>query len=88
MRQAWGESVPMFLAENEIATMQDANVMLLKSSEAAAQLGISKSTLHRWVKAGKIECIQIERNAIYFTPDALAAFVEKHRKHYQPRDLA
>jgi excisionase family DNA binding protein len=78
----------MFLAKNEVASMQDNNVMLLKSSDAAAQLGISKSTLHRWVKAGRIECIQIERNAIYFTQEALAAFVEKHRKLYQPRNVA
>jgi excisionase family DNA binding protein len=61
---------------------------LLKSSEAATRLGISKSTLHRWVKAGKIECIQVERNAVYFTEAALAAFVERHRKLYAPRKVA
>ncbi|RPH94707.1 helix-turn-helix domain-containing protein [candidate division KSB1 bacterium] len=62
--------------------------LLLKSSDAAHRLGISKSTLHRWVKAGKIECIQIEHNSVYFTSEALAAFVEKHRKQYIPRNVA
>lgn len=62
--------------------------LLLKSSEAATRLGVSKSTLHRWVRAGKLECIQIERNAVYFTQEALAAFVERHRKLYQPRNVA
>lgn len=62
--------------------------LLLKSTEAANRLGISTSTLHRWVKAGRIECVRIERNAVYFTPEALAAFVQRHRKEYRPRNLA
>jgi excisionase family DNA binding protein len=73
---------------NERTSMTNNQSLLLRSSEAASRLGISKSTLHRWVKAGRIECIQVERNAIYFTPEALAAFVEKHRKLYRPRNLA
>jgi excisionase family DNA binding protein len=58
--------------------------LLLKSSEASSRLGVSKATLHRWVRAGKIECIHIERNAIYFTQEALNAFIERHRKVYRP----
>ena len=68
--------------------MTENQSLLLKSYAAANRLGISKSTLHRWVKAGKIECVQIERNAVYFTPAALEAFVQKHRKQYNPRNLA
>lgn len=62
--------------------------LLLKSTEAAMRLGISPSTLHRWVKAGKIDCIYIERNAIYFTPEALESFVRKNRRQYQPQNPA
>jgi excisionase family DNA binding protein len=62
--------------------------LLLKSSEAATRLGVSTSTLHRWVKAGRIECVQIERNSVYFTPEALEAFIQKHRKQYQSRNVA
>ena len=68
--------------------MTENQSLLLKSYAAANRLGISKSTLHRWVKAGRIECVQIERNAVYFTPEALAAFVQRHRKEYRPRNLA
>jgi len=73
---------------NERTSMTNNQSLLLKSTDAALRLGISKSTLHRWVKAGRIECVQIERNAVYFTPEALAAFVQRHRKEYRPRNLA
>jgi len=62
--------------------------LLLKSSDAANRLGVSTSTLHRWVRSGRIECVQVERNSIYFTPAALESFVQKHRKQYHPRNLA
>jgi hypothetical protein len=29
--------------------------MLLKSSEAVARLGVSTTTLHRWIEAGGVE---------------------------------
>jgi len=73
---------------NERLSMITNESLLLKSSDAAKQLGVSTSTLHRWVKAGRIECIQIERNSVYFTPEALEAFIQKYRKLYQPRNLA
>ena len=62
--------------------------MLIKSTDAAAKLGVSKSTLHRWVKAGKIECVQVESNSIYFTHDALDTFIQEYRKKYNPSILA
>jgi excisionase family DNA binding protein len=70
------------------SSMTENQSLLLKSSDAAHRLGISTSTLHRWVKAGRIECIQVERNAVYFTPESLETFVQKHRKQYQPHNLA
>lgn len=62
--------------------------ILLKSSEAAARLGISTTTLFRYVKAGRIECICVEKNSVYFTVDALEEFVQRHRKRYCPRSVA
>jgi excisionase family DNA binding protein len=59
--------------------------LLMKSSEAAARLGVSLTTLHRWVRSGKIECIRIEKNSVFFTQDALEEFVHKHRKKYRPQ---
>jgi excisionase family DNA binding protein len=73
---------------NERSYMRTNESLLLKSSDAAKQLGVSTSTLHRWVKAGRIECIQIERNSVYFTPEALDAFIQKHSKLYKPRNVA
>jgi excisionase family DNA binding protein len=68
---------------NERTSMTNNQSLLLRSSEAASRLGISKSTLHRWVKAGKIE-----RNSVYFTRQALEDFMRRHRKEYRPRNLA
>jgi len=59
--------------------------ILLKSNEAADRLGISTTTLHRHVKAGKIECIKFSANSIYFTQQQLDEFVERHRKRYIPK---
>jgi len=61
--------------------------LLLKSSEAATQLGVSKSTLHRWVKAGKIECVRIEENSVYFTREAIKEFIQRYRKRYEPASV-
>mgnify|MGYP001156503060 CR=1 FL=1 len=62
--------------------------MLMKSTEAAGILGVSKATLHRWTKAGKIECVQVEVNSIYFTQDALDDFIQRNRKNFSPRNVA
>ena len=58
--------------------------ILVRSSEAAAMLGISKTTIHRLVKAGKLECVQLAVNSIYFTQQQLDEFVDRHRKQYAP----
>jgi excisionase family DNA binding protein len=75
-------------SECEQLPMIQTESLLMKSTEAATRLGISKSTLRRWVTAGKIECVQIERSAVYVAPDALRDFVQKHRMQYQPRNQA
>ena len=62
--------------------------LLMKSTEVAHKLGISKATLHRWVKAGKIECVRIETNSVYFTQDALDEFIQVNRKMYRPHIMA
>ena len=58
--------------------------VMMKAVEAANILGVDKSTIHRWVKAGKIECIRIERNSVYFTQDQIDEFIDRHRKRYEP----
>ncbi|MCB9368885.1 MAG: helix-turn-helix domain-containing protein [Calditrichaeota bacterium] len=64
--------------------MQSVSPVLLKSPEAAAILGISTTTLHRYVKAGKIECVRFAGNSVYFTQQQLDEFVDRHRKRYSP----
>ncbi|MBU0691492.1 helix-turn-helix domain-containing protein [bacterium] len=61
--------------------------MLLKSSEAAERLNISKTTLHRYVKAGRLSCVRFAANSVYFTEQQLSEFIEQYRKRYQPRRI-
>jgi excisionase family DNA binding protein len=68
--------------------MTNIESLLLKSTEAADRLGISRTTLHRLVKAGKLECVRFAVNSIYFTDQQLNEFIERHRKQYQPRKTA
>ncbi len=60
---------------------------LLRSSEAAERLGISKTTIHRLVKAGKMECVQLAKNSVYFTDQQLDEFIERHKKRLTPRQI-
>jgi predicted site-specific integrase-resolvase len=57
---------------------------LAKSIDAATILGISTTTLHRYVKAGKIECVRFAKNSVYFTQQQLDEFIDRHRKRYTP----
>ncbi len=64
--------------------MSTVETILIRTTDAATQLGISKATLHRWVKAGKIECVYVERNSIYFTQEQIDDFIARQSKRYQP----
>ncbi|MCP3685679.1 MAG: helix-turn-helix domain-containing protein, partial [bacterium] len=43
--------------------------------EVATFLNVHFNTLHRWIKAGKIECVRYGRNSIYFTYDQVQDFI-------------
>ena len=59
------------------------NPHLLKPSEAAALLGISRSKLIDLVNQGKLEHIVIDENVnrlIRFDPSDIEAFIRQHKK--------
>ncbi len=37
--------------------LQDKTVELLRPSEITQMMGISRTTLHRWVKSGRLQCV-------------------------------
>jgi excisionase family DNA binding protein len=61
--------------------------LLIKSSAAAARLGISRATLHRWVKAGRIAFVQIEKNSIYFLEEDIELFIQKLKCQMKPATI-
>jgi len=61
--------------------------LLIKAADAARRLGVSRATLHRWVKAGRIACIKIERNSIYFTEEDLIQFIANSRSRLCPATI-
>ena len=38
---------------------EESRVLLIMPSEACAKLGVSISTLDRWVKEGRLECVRM-----------------------------
>jgi len=48
---------------------------LLSADEAASRLRITKRTLLRWAREGKIECVRISAKVVLFTAEAIDRFV-------------
>ena|SRR5271157_3143875 len=48
---------------------------LLSSDEAASKLKITKRTILRWARDGKIECVRISAKVVLFTAEAIDRFV-------------
>lgn len=53
---------------------------LLTLDEAAEKLGISKVTLWRWVKAGKLASVKLSRRVVYIRREELARFIRDSEK--------
>ena len=54
---------------------------LLSAGEAASKLKITKRTILRWAREGKIECVRLSRKVVLFTGEAVDEFVRsKSRK--------
>lgn len=51
-------------------------IVLYNAEEAAAQLRMSRATLYRLVKQGKVPHRKIKGIGVSFTPDDLAAILE------------
>ncbi len=48
---------------------------LLSADEAASKLKITKRTLLRWAREGKVECVRISAKVVLFTAEAIDRFV-------------
>ncbi len=48
---------------------------LISADEAASRLRITKRTLLRWAREGKIECARISAKVVLFTAEAIDGFV-------------
>ena len=49
---------------------------LLSADEAASKLNITKRTILRWAREGKIECVRISAKVVLFAVEAIDRFVE------------
>ncbi len=48
---------------------------LISADEAASKLKITKRTILRWAREGKIECVRISAKVVLFTAEAIDRFV-------------
>jgi excisionase family DNA binding protein len=55
--------------------MSTATRPLLTPREVAAMLGISKVTLYRYVKAGKIPAVRLSSHSFRFRPEDIDALI-------------
>jgi excisionase family DNA binding protein len=49
---------------------------LLSADETASKLKITKRTILRWAREGKIECVRISRKVVLFTAEGVEKFVK------------
>jgi excisionase family DNA binding protein len=68
---------------NEIAHHIDSDLKLLTPMEAAQILGISKKTVHKLVRDGKLGCVQVTDKERRFTEDQIKAYIK--RQSNEPR---
>lgn len=58
----------------------DEHSRLVTLSEAAYRLGgVHRTTIMRWVKEGKLQCVRLSRKSILFEPSELERFIREHR---------
>lgn len=57
---------------------------LLSAEEAAVRLNVSKRTLLKWARKGKIGCIRLCAKMIRFSEDQLAEFIRRMTHEMQP----
>jgi excisionase family DNA binding protein len=61
---------------NEIAYHIDSDLKLLTPIEAAQILSISKKTVHKLVRDGKLGCVQVTDKERRFTEEQIKAYIE------------
>ena len=65
--------------KNPDSTIQ--SVRLLTLTEAAYRLGdVHRTTIMRWVKEGKLNCVRLSRKAIFFEQKEIERFIVEHRQ--------
>lgn len=62
------------------ATVDGQEPSLLTLTEAAQLLGhVHRTTIMRWVKEGRLNCIRLSRKAILFEVAEIEKFIREHR---------
>ena len=71
-------------AKPDRADSNPARDRLLSLTEASFRLGdVHRTTVMRWVKSGKLQCVRLSRKAILFEPGELDRFIREHRSETQ-----
>lgn len=53
------------------------------TDEAAKILGVTRMTIHRYIKDGKLDCFKLGNRLVRITQGMLNDYIEKHRKSKQ-----
>lgn len=61
-------------------TTETGGAILYRINVAEAKLGVSRSTIYRLVKDGRLELVKIGKRSSGITADSINAMIERNRK--------
>jgi predicted site-specific integrase-resolvase len=61
--------------------------LIVPLKEAAEMLSMCRQTLMQHVMQGKLPCVRLAKNAVYFRPNDLETFIENHLMEYNPTTI-
>ncbi len=51
------------------------------TDEVAKILGVTRPTIHRYIKNGKLKCFKLGNRLVRITQEMLDDYIEKHQSH-------
>jgi len=62
----------------------DRSLLLIPLKVAASRLSMSRQSVMNYVNRGSLLCVRLARNSVYFRPQDLDDFIERHIEKRSP----
>lgn len=54
---------------------------IYSTDEVAKILGVTRPTIHRYIRSGKLKCFKLGNRLVRITQEMLDDYIEKHQSH-------